>query len=246
MRRRQFLSGLFAGVAGIAANIIGSTTMPSSSSSSSESPAPEQYIGTNYSHLCSTLNRPLLMTGIFRDVLTRHFVSIDYIEEPDLRHLIWKEGETSGILIESIHRWRPELTEHRPAVIVKRNSYQNQRRGIGDRRLGPHTDAEGFEHFVTFWVGSHTLFCIGGSGAQAELLGTEVQRELTQFGPELSKKLDLKRFQVTQVGVVSELEEAQENFVVPVTVGYAYEERWVIRPQVPKLSNVSLSMIIEC
>jgi len=206
---------------------------------------PIQYIGTNFSDLCSTLNRPLSMTGIFRDYFIRHFKDANLIEETDLKHLIWKAGEDTDILIESVHRWRPELTERRPAIIVKRNSYQNDRRGIGDRRMGPIADREGNEHYVTFWVGSHTLFCIGGTGAQAELLGNEVQRELTEFGPELARKLDLKRFQVTQVGAVAELEEAQENFVVPVTVGYAYEERWIIRPQVPRLARVSMSLILE-
>ena len=205
-----------------------------------------QIIGnTDLSSLCSMLNRPIVLTGLFRDVLIRHFSSDKYIEEPDLRHLIWKPGEDTGILIESIHRWRPETTERRPAVIVKRNAYQNERRGIGDRRMGPITDKEGNNHYVTFWKGSHTLFCIGGTGAQAEILATEVQRELTEFGPELVRTLGLMRFQVTEIGAVGELEEAQENFVVPVTVGYAYEERWVTKLQASRLNSVSLSLIKE-
>jgi hypothetical protein len=90
------------------------------------------------------------------------------------------------------------------------------------------------------------LFCIGGSGAQAEILGSEVQRELTQFTPVIARSLDIKRLQVQQVGAVAELEEGQENFVVPITVGYTYEERWMIRQQAPLLTRVSLSMILDC
>jgi hypothetical protein len=203
-----------------------------------------QIIGnTDLSSLCSMMNRPIVMTGLFRDVLIRHFSSDTHIEEPDLKHLIWKPGEDTGILIESVHRWRPETTERRPAIIVKRNAYQNERRGIGDRRMGPIVDQEGSDHYVTFWKGSHTLFCIGGTGAQAEILSTEVQRELTEFGPELARTLGLMRFQVTEIGAVGELEEAQENFVVPVTVGYAYEERWITKLQGPRLNTVSLSLI---
>lgn len=209
-------------------------------------PAPTQFIGTDVSSLCSLLGRPIILTGIFRDILARHFARPEYIEEPDLKHLIWNNTETSEILIESIHRWRPELTERRPGVIVKRNAYQNIRTGIGDRRQGPPADSDGNAHYATFWTGSHTLFCIGGTGAQAELLGTEVQRELTEFGPEIARALDFKRFQVLQVGAVAELEEAQENLVVPVTVGYTYDERWVIRPQAARLKSVSMSMIFDC
>ena len=62
----------------------------------------------------------------------------------------------------------------------------------------------------------------------------------------IARILDLKRIQVTQIGAVAELAEAQQNFVVPVTVGYAYEERWIIRPQVPRLNKISMSMLYEC
>jgi hypothetical protein len=209
-------------------------------------PSPTQVLGTRYSSLCSLLGRPLIMTGLFRDILIRHFAASAYIEEPDLRHLIWKTGEDTNILIESVYRWRPELTEHRPAVLVKRNAYQNQRRGIGDRRQGAPADRYGHDKFTTLWVGSHTLFCVGGSGAQAELLGSEVQRELTQFGPAIAAVTGLLRLQVTQIGAVAELEEAQENWVVPVTVGYGYEESWEIRPQALRLSRVSLSLLTDC
>jgi hypothetical protein len=186
------------------------------------------------------------MTGVFRDILSRHFSQASTIEEPDLRHLVWSTDATTGILIETVHRWLPQMTEKRPAVIVRRNAYQNQRRGIGDKHQGPSVDDTGDPHYTTYWAGSHTLFCIGASGAQAELLSTEVQRELTEFGPIILCVLGLMRFQVTQVGGVSILEEAQENFVVPVTVGYAYEERWAIRPQAARLKSISLQTILEC
>jgi len=186
------------------------------------------------------------MTGVFRDILSRHFVDPNNIEEPDLRKLIWREGTDTSILIESVHRWRPELTELRPGVIVKRNAVKNDRRGIGDLRQGPHVDEEGNQHYTTLWTGSHTLFCLGGTGAQVELLSTEVQRELTEFAPVILEVLTLKRFQVLEVGSVSILEEAQENFAVPITVGYGYEERWVLRPQVPRLKQISLQMLYDC
>lgn len=218
--------------------------MSSDSSSSAADSLPTQFLGVSLSALCSLLPRFTMLTGIYRDVLTRHFQE-GYIEDADLRHLLWSEQERTAILIESVTRWRPGLTEKRPAVIVKRNTFQNQRRGIGDLRQGPSSDGYGNDHYVTFWIGSHTLFCIGGSGPQAELLAAEVQRELTEFGPELRKRLSLLRWQVTEIGPVAELEEAQENFAVPVTVATAYEERWIIRKQVPRLNRISLSMLVD-
>lgn len=202
------------------------------------------YTGTTISSFCTLMGRPQIMTGLFRDILQRHFASPRYTEEPDLVDLLWQGDDRTNILIETAYRWRPGLTQKRPAVIVKRNAYANVRVGIADRRQGPASDCEG-EHYITYWSGSHTLFCIAGGGAQAELLSTEVQRELTEFGPAIRDELNLFRFQVLQLGAIAIMEEAQENFVVPVTVGYAYEQRWVLREQVPRLNDISLSLITE-
>jgi len=187
--------------------------------------------------------RRLLMTGFLRDVLVRHFSNPRFIEEPDLRAAIWQETAPTGILIESIWRWRGDLTEKRPAVIIKPNAYKNVR-VLHNDFVG--TNEEGNECFATIWVGSHTLFCIHGSGAGAEILGAEVQRELTQFGPQIARTFNLKKFQVTGVGGISELEEATENFLVPVTVGWAYEEVWTLEPEALRFAGMKFTFNLDC
>lgn len=220
---------------------------PHSTVSIEPSPPGPSFIGERISALCSVLARPVLITGVLRDILIRHFAFPQNIEEPDLRALIWQKGETSPILIESIHRWDPRATERRPAVIIKRNSYTNQRIGIGDKLQTPPADRIGDAHYSTLWAGSHTLFCIGGTGAQAELLSSEIQRELHEFGPILASTLQLKRFLVAEVGAVAEIEEAKEQFVVPVVASYAYQETWVLRQQAPTLQKISFSpTFLEC
>ena len=196
-----------------------------------------QLIGCIISNLAAMGWRPLLLTGLFRDLLVHHFATTAHIEEPDLRRFVWQEDERSGILIASEHRWRGELVEKRPAVIIKRNAYKNLRIGIADR-IG--INERGGDAFLTTWVGSHTLFCIHGTGAGTEILATEVQRELTQFTPVLVSYLKLLKFKVNEIGPISELEEATENFVVPITVGWAYEEKWSIDPASLPLKAVRL------
>lgn len=195
------------------------------------------------SNLCSLGMQPIVMTGFFRDLLIKHFAEALNIEDPDLRHLTWREDERTNILIESIYRWRPELTEFRPAVLIKRNSYQIMKMGIGHSLKG--TDDRGDEHFEDFEVGSHTLFCIHSSGAAAEILSTEVKRELKQFGPLISQSLGLNQYQVQRVGAISELEEAVGNYVVPVTVGWAYSDKWSLKPDVLPLSRISLEILTQ-
>lgn len=218
----------------------------SSSSSSDQSTAAEpQFIGATVSSLCSLGVRPQLITGVLRDVLIRHFYSSDTIEEYDLRHLLWTANDRTKILIESIHRWKPGTVERRPAILIKFNGIQNHRVGVGDRNLGPSANMYGHATYSTFWYGSHTVFCIAAEGAQAQLLGTEVQRELTQFGPQILATLDLKKFQVVDVRGLNEIEEAREAFAVPINIGYAYEEKWILREQAMPLRRISLSLLTE-
>ena len=220
--------------------------MTTTTTTTTTPPPGPAFAGTRFSAFCHLLGRPQIMTGLFRDILQRHFASPDHIEEPDLQQLIWSADERTSILIESAYRWLPGMTQFRPAVVVKRNAYVNVRLGIGDRGQGPPVDSRGDPHYNTFWTGSHTLFCLANAPAHCELLTCEVQRELSQFGPIIREVLGLHRWQVMQVGTMSVLEEAQENFVVPITVGYTYEDRWAIREQAPLLSSISKSLLLEC
>lgn len=194
------------------------------------------------STLCNMGWRPIMLTGMIRNLMTAHFKDQSQIEDADLRHLVWRPDERTGILIESIHRWRGTIVEKRPAVVVKLNARQNIRLGIQDK-VG--TDEQGNINYQTFWVGSHTLFCIHGSGASAEILATEVQRELTQWHPVIVNSLKLYQWQVTEVGAISEIEEAKETFVIPVTVAWTYTEMWKVSQEALKLRYMPLEILLD-
>src|SRR5262245_39900195 len=195
------------------------------------------------SNLCSKGWRPILITGLVKDLLVHHFSAPGQIEEYDLRRYIWHDGPDTGILIESVHRWRGDLVEKRPAIVIKRNGYQNTKFVLGD--IKGH-DSRGQPNYVTGWVGSHTAFCLHGSGAGAELLATEVYRELHHFHPVIVRQLGLLRWGVTEVGEVGEIEEARESFTVPVTVGWAYQDTWAVELETPKLRRIALSKLLTC
>ncbi len=205
-----------------------------------------RFAGVNLAQLWSYLPNGRLLTGMLRDHFSRHFTAeAAGAVHPQLSHLLWSETDRGNILIESSLRWRPTMVEVRPAIIIKRNAQTNTRMGVGDRLQGNASDRQGNAHFATYWVGSHTLFCIGG-GEQAEVLSIEVQAELTQFGPQIQEFTGLKRWQVTEIGAVGILEEHHESFVVPVTVGYAYEEKWAIRQEAPRLNAIELATVTKC
>lgn len=195
------------------------------------------------SNWCSIAPRPHLMTGFFREWFINHFAKTENIEAKELRGKLWKAIPDTNIVIESITQWRPDLTQKRLAIIIKRNDWQVQRITIGDRLHGniPFTGNREQSVLVT---GSHTFFCLAGRGTEAEILAAEVYREMMQFGPVIRDELDLKRFVVVSVGSLFELEESKENFGVPVTVSYVADENWQLVPQSVVLKSIVLSKFI--
>lgn len=202
-----------------------------------------RFDASRVSQLCDQGNRLLITTGLLRLWLVGHFQQAN-LEDQDqtIQKMLWSPQATSGILIESITRWRPEMTEKRPGVIIKRNGWKRLRLGIADRMMGT-VESTGQEVYGNFWQGSHTLFCIAGNGAEAEKLATEVFRELNQFGPKFRLAVDLMRFEVTEVGELLLLEEGRQNFVVPIVVAYVSSEAWRVNQETPLLRNLNVTML---
>lgn len=198
--------------------------------------------GVSVKALCELGMRPVMITGLIRDQLIKHFGHQSQIEEPDLRQLIWRPDERTGIVIESIYRWRGALANKRPAVVIKPNTRTCMPYSIGNK-----TGLNGqgnYEHAV-LWIGSHTLFCLNGSGASAEILGGEVQSEILQFAQGVIEYLGLFKLSVSEVGGVALLEEDKQTYVSPVTVVWAYEERWTLERESLKLRKIPLSVLLD-
>jgi hypothetical protein len=179
--------------------------------------------------------KPLLMTGILVKWLQSHFSDPSHIEDKVwLADKIWTPDQDTAILIESVFRWKPELTEKRPGIVVKRSGWRVQRVGIDDRKMVGSKDGtccqERVEEYTTFLQGSHVVFCLAGESAEVEILATEVYRELIQFGPVARRMFNFLRLVVSDIGEPAILEEATENFVVPIVVSYVAQDIWRICP----------------
>ena len=181
---------------------------------------------------------------MLRQLLMQHFADKHNLEEQalraadaDLHDFLWRADNTTGITIDSVTRWDPGLVEQRPAIMIKRNSWQNVRMGIGDRHMGI-GGTNGQDRYSTFMAGSHTLFCIATEGAETELLAAEVYRTLITFSPEILKSMHLHRFTVMEVSSLSKLQEATDrHYVAAVTVAYAHEESWQLNLHAPILKR---------
>lgn len=181
------------------------------------------------------------MQGALRQVLIQHFMDSRNILNGTLRKAlardgVWSEGANTGLYIESLHKWRPELTESRPAIILSEGEWKWKRMGIGDKST---TDPRsGIRTFGGYWYGTHTFFAVANNGAEAQILAWEVAKLMLWFGPEITDKLGLHRFVPVAVGKVSALAEATENYVVPVSVAYVVEEAWSLQEDAPRLKRI--------
>lgn len=192
------------------------------------------------------------MTGMLRQWMILHFADPANIADPLKRNVwVWKQdpskrGEadpkTSGIVIEPNTKYDTNFTETRPAVIIKRQKWRQQKVGINNQLLGEVGPA-GETYYANYWLGAHTLFCIASKPAEAEALAIEVYAELNEFAAAVRKALGLHRFEVTDVDEIGILEESGQSFVVPVTIAYAVEESWTLRSEAPFLQRFDVALL---
>lgn len=217
-----------------------------------------QFVDPEPSALCTIGRPPLVMTGALLWILRRHFANTEYIQDENLKQYVWNKTPTeSQIMIEAVTKWPGAPTQTlqlRPAIYVKRNTYGRVKLGIGDKYMPggkPVVDnlnqlsdnaIDSGSQFEVIIAGSHTVFCLGGTGAEAEAVGTEVFFELMEFTPLIRRDLDLNKFQVMDMGGVSKLEESKEHWAVPVVITYAFNHKWTLKQNAPKLKGVSLTV----
>lgn len=202
--------------------------------------APEQRLD-KLSALCSLGHSPRLMTGIIRQLLLQYFTDEENVRNAHLRQFLrdngtWSAGVDSGLYIESLLRWRPELTESRPALVIKEGDWDWTRVGIGD--AAGEDWRTGKESFYGLWKGSHTVFAIGNEGAETQILAAEVADLLLFYAPVIAEQMNLQRFVPLQMGAPAALQESTENYVIPVSVAYIVERQWYTLPDAPRLKRI--------
>ncbi len=216
------------------------------------------------SSLCTTGHVANILTGVFVRLLREHFataLNLEYngVNEAvqELEGYLWvgdgqgnADAEKTRIQIDAVWKYNAQDIQRRPALYVKRNSFQTQRLAIRDGMTSnAKRDSEGKvqavrgEYKTVAVLGSHTIFCVGGSGAEAELLGMEVFNHLVGFSQVLREDLKLHRFMVNEVGELAVLDEYVERFVVPVVCAYAALPAWRTDVVAPWLKTLEIDLL---
>jgi hypothetical protein len=61
----------------------------------------------------------------------------------------------------------------------------------------------------------------------------------------IRQNLGLRNFSVTDVGAIQELEESTENYVIPITVGWAYEHVWQLKRDSLPVQGFSFTGVLD-
>lgn len=194
--------------------------------------------------LCSYYGRRLQITGMFRQLLCQHFGDEQNVEELKLRTKLgnvgpWRNGDDSGMLIETNSRWTPNSEEQRPAIIIKPNAWRWKRETIGG--FAGEDEETGADNMMGFWYGSHTLFALTQKGAETEILAAEISRLLEHYQATLVQDFELHRAVPLELGEPGLVKESASHWGVAVSIAYVLESVHEVIPHAPRLKKIRFS-----
>jgi hypothetical protein len=216
--------------------------------------------------VCTTRHSSNILTGIFIRSLRDHFSNPNNLEfnganllglgAIELQNYVYAElpdGQPdlskTMIQIKAVWEYNSQDIQRRPALYVQRNAQQTRKLAIGDGfTAAPNTSPDGTvrnipgRYQTRAILGSHTVFCVGGSGAEAELLGQEVFNHFHMFAQTFRREFRLHQFVATEIQPVSLLDEFDKHFVVPVVLGYVTMPSWRVDVEAPWLKTVAISV----
>lgn len=224
---------------------------------------PKTMVGLDLlSSVCSTNYVMNTLTGVVVALLRTHFSdvnglafngSLEYrqvngVQTPinELQYYIWKLDEkVSPIMIEPAWKYKTINIQQRPALLVKRGRLVPQKFALADGwTMGPSPTGKVRGALQTKNLeGTHTIFCVGGSGAEAELLAAEVFDYFQSFAQILRQELKMLSFDVQSVEEVSHFEEFNDKFVVPVVLAYTANRTWRVDTVAPWLKAVTIGVV---
>lgn len=208
--------------------------------------------------LCTSQHLANVMTGMITRACQYHFSNPDdfaFGEDTEsgkqmLEDYVWTpDNTTTKIQIQPVWLYNPQDVQRRPAIYVKRARWRTTKLAIDDgMTVGAKKDREGNVvavrgEFHTRQVdGSHAIFCVGRSGAEAELLGQEVFEYFMSFAPVLRREMKLNFLEVSGVDDVKMLDEDAERFMTPVVLTYTFMRAWRLTQQAPWLKTLAIDM----
>jgi len=113
------------------------------------------------------------ITGLLVRLLTSYFSNPENIKYNEIKQRVWKPGDDTGILIESVGRFRPELAEKRPAILVRPGEWKKIIQGLQSELISTDTYQPN-KRYILVIQGSHNIIVVSKNPAETEILSDEV------------------------------------------------------------------------
>lgn len=194
---------------------------------------------TEITELCSRFPSPQTMTGIVLQLLIYHFSDPARIFLEELKTKIWTaEPKTNSLRITTNTRWSPKDADQVPAIIISREKMAMSRMVIGDADV-----KHGEEELFTRKVDSlYKIVVIGGTDAETELLGFEVNQFFTVFSPALRRRTPIYNLEVLEVSPLTAVEELGNRLAVSVILKLEYPWTWSLQEVAPILKSTTIKV----
>jgi len=214
-----------------------------------------QDIDVDHSSLCSTGPSPFILSGILRRLLQTHFSDPDNIANPLLKNVTWSEhsceadendGEVQSTI--SIEAGYADMDlgdiESYPAVRVVRGDVKIGGISIDDKSIDGYDENGQFEGplYTQLFTGSHSVICIGNTGAESDSIASEVLFRLLHYMKVIKKEFQLSLLNIPGMGKVQKVPKGKDAFQVTITVNWVWMHRWIVSEETPLLKRLSMNM----
>lgn len=192
------------------------------------------------SAVCSRHMNSRWLRGIILKTLQTHFYFPNHLITPEAARLVgngWRADETTGVLIASTSNWKPELTQKRPAVLVRSGDTES----LPPRTYNHAVESDvmtGEREFTKHKQTVLTCVCLGREEDEADVLAHEVDILLDYNALEFQDAFALERFEIQTVTAAKQHPEWREHFaaMVPVLVGFA--RSYSLTPDAPRFKRL--------
>jgi hypothetical protein len=190
------------------------------------------------------VHKSYLFTGMAVKLIRRWYSDANTLPAGLEARLWTPNSSTTKLRLESRYDILGHEWEARPAIVVRENSLQSHRIGIGEGRLSLYKPDLANWH-NTMYVGSHTVLCCSATEAESRLLALETQQLFQRFQHHIRHGICMLRLRINDVGQTKFLKEARQIFATPFTIGYAFDEPFSVFPIAPRIRFIDINTRTE-
>lgn len=183
--------------------------------------------------------RPAIMNAVFLNLLKHYFAHPAYLKTPRFKlnpNKTLEPDENSSVFIASASAFTPEITDKRPAVIIRRMEWSCNDIGVGENTMPVANSTQ--RRFLYSFSGSHAFFCTSRESGELDLLTEEVMNCFIYFRPVIRRILGLAKFLLKMVDKVTIFRSNRDYFVCPIMVQYLWTESWTTEPNFDEVMNI--------